>query len=91
MAYRKKHPSKDIEAVIKFAEKKGWRILMAGGSSHCWGRMLCPFGDKNLKCRCGDFCSVSIWSTPRNVINHASQLRKAVMKCVLTEDEDAEL
>lgn len=91
MANRKRHPAKDIEAVIKFAESKGWRIVSAGSSAHCWGRMLCPFGDKNEKCRCGEFCSVSIWSSPRSAVNHAKQLRKAIEKCIVEETSNEEL
>lgn len=91
MANRRKHASQDIEAAIRFAEASGWRIVPAGNSSHCWGRMLCAFGDRNEKCRCGEFCSVSIWSTPRNEVNHARQLRRAVEKCILEESDDEKL
>lgn len=91
MTNRKKHPSKDIETAICLAEKNGWRVVPAGRSAHCWGRLLCPFGDKNEKCRCGEFCSVSIWSTPRNNVNHAKQLRKAVEKCILEEKNHEKL
>ncbi len=47
---------------------------MAGG--HAWGRMYCPYNDTD--CRCGEFCIVSIWSTPRSGSHHARALRRVV-------------
>lgn len=74
---RARHPSKEIEAALRFAERRGWHIEVGG--SHAWGRMLCPANDP--ACRCGEFCITSIWSTPRNTSNHANQLRRIVEKC----------
>lgn len=54
---RKRHPIKEIEHALIYAEKYGWRIEMGG--SHTWGRMFCPNND--LECRCGEFCISSIW------------------------------
>jgi hypothetical protein len=37
MADRSKHPNKDIEAAIKYAEELGWEYRASGNSSHAWG------------------------------------------------------
>ncbi len=66
---RRRHKEKVIEAALAHAEVKGWRVEPASG--HAWGRMYCPFND--AECRCGEFCIVSIWSTPRNAANHVGK------------------
>jgi len=83
---RKKHPKKEIEAALKYAEKHGWTIKVAGG--HAWGKMYCPNNDK--ECRCGEFCISSIWSTPRNPVNHARQIRRIVDNCTSLENMEDE-
>ena len=85
----KKHSKKEVQAAIEYAESKGWRIEVSGGSGHAWGQMYCPHNDKD--CRCGEFCISSIWSTPRSPGNHAKQIRKVVDKCTgdsSTENEE---
>jgi len=74
---RKKHSRQDVENALQYAEAKGWRIEVGG--SHAWGKMYCPFNDKD--CRCGEFCITSIWSTPRNAANHAKQIRRVIDHC----------
>ncbi|PTN55725.1 hypothetical protein C9J98_03870 [Stenotrophomonas panacihumi] len=76
---RRKHPHPDIEDALRHAEAQGWRIKVGGG--HAWGRMYCPYN--NVLCRCGEFCLVSIWSTPRVPEHHARQLRRVVDSCLL--------
>ena len=76
---RSKHPKKEIEEAIRHAEGHGWRIEVGG--SHAWGRMYCPYN--HPECRCGEFCITSIWSTPRNVMNHARQLKRIVGNCAI--------
>lgn len=71
---RPKHPNKAIEAAIQYAEDNGWRYREAGGSSHAWGRLLCPEESR-------EGCQMSIWSTPRNPENHAKQIRRRVDNC----------
>lgn len=75
---RKKHSRKDIEQAIVYAEERGWRIEVGGG--HAWGKMYCPYNDQ--ECRCGEFCVASIWSTPKNSMNHAKQIKRIVDNCV---------
>ena len=37
---RKPHPKKEVEAALRYAELKGWRIDVGGG--HAWGKMYLP-------------------------------------------------
>jgi hypothetical protein len=74
---RRRHPNKDIEAALVHAEAHGWRVEMAGG--HAWARLYCPWNER--ECRCGEFCIVSIWSTPRNPVAHARQIHRVVDGC----------
>ncbi len=69
---RRRHPIKEIEAVIRAAEARGWRVRMASG--HAWGRLLCPHGSR-------EGCQISIWSTPRNAQDHAASIMRAVNRC----------
>lgn len=71
---RKKHPNKEIEDAILYAEEKRWRYRKTGGSAHAWGRLLCPLSSR-------EGCSLSIWSTPRNCELHARQIRKFIDRC----------
>lgn len=88
---RAKHPKKEVEEALRHAEGHGWRIEIGG--SHAWGRMYCPYNDP--ECRCGEFCITSIWSTPKNVGNHARQLKRVIDNCATRkraaeiDDEDA--
>jgi hypothetical protein len=69
---RPRHPSKEIEAAVQFAESAGWTVEISNG--HAWGHLLCPQHSR-------DGCMVSIWSTPRNRQNHANGIRRAVARC----------
>ncbi|MFI8719701.1 hypothetical protein ACIGHF_17690 [Stenotrophomonas sp. NPDC077464] len=75
---RPKHPKREVEAALTHAEWMGWRVAVGG--SHAWGRIYCPCNDS--ECRCGEFCIVSVWSTPRSPGNHADALRRVVDNCV---------
>ena len=79
---RRKHPKKEVERALDYAERHGWRVGVGG--SHCWGKLYCPAND--MKCRCGEFCRVSIWGTPRNPGTYARQIRRVVDNC--TGDSD---
>lgn len=74
---RRSHPKPEIEAALQYAEQNQWRIEVGG--SHAWGKIYCPYNDKD--CRCGTFCIASIWSTPKNPGNHAKQIRRIVDNC----------
>ncbi len=83
---RTPHPNKEIETALKYAESLGWRV--EAGGSHAWGRIYCPYNDK--ECRCGEFCIASIWSTPKNAGNHARQIRRVVDNCKYLKDRGQE-
>jgi hypothetical protein len=74
---RRSHPKSEIEAALAYAEQNGWSVELGG--SHAWGKIYCPYNDK--ECRCGIFCITSIWSTPKNAGNHAKQIRRVVDNC----------
>ena len=74
---RKKHPKKEIEAALQYAESKDWRIEVGG--SHAWGKLYCPFNDG--ECRHGQHCLSCIWSTPKNASYHARHIRQIVDHC----------
>ncbi|MGD9425559.1 hypothetical protein ACLHDD_10470 [Pantoea sp. NSTU24] len=74
---RKRHPNKEIETALRYAESLGWLVVTSG--HHAWGKMYCP---KNLlTCRCGEFCLTCIWNTPGNAHQHACALRRVVDNC----------
>ncbi|WP_294899841.1 hypothetical protein [Tatumella sp. UBA2305] len=77
---RAKHPHKQIEQALQYAESHGWKIVVGG--SHAWGKMYCP--ENNARCRCGEFCITCVWSTPKNPYNHARALCRIVDRCEFT-------
>lgn len=79
MSARPRHPDKEVERAIQYAERKGWRVVKRSG--HAWGRLRCPFADRNG-------CQVSVWSTPRNAGAHARQIMMGVDKCSHAEGDD---
>ncbi len=83
---RPAHPKKDVEYALKHAESQGWDVKVGG--SHAWGKMYCPYNDDS--CRCGRFCIVSIWSTPKNPVNHARDLRRVVDNCSILRKRRAD-
>lgn len=74
---RPKHPHKDVEAALAYAEAQGWRIETGG--AHAWGKLYCPYNDE--ECRCGIHCITSIWSTPKSPGNFAKALLRVVDNC----------
>lgn len=76
---RARHPKKEVEEAIQYAEHNGWRVEVGG--SHAWGKIYCPYN--NAECRCGEFCIASIWSTPKSPENHARQIKRVVDNCTM--------
>ncbi len=72
------HPDKDIRKAIAHAVAKGWTLHKAKG--HAWGILRCPEND--AACRCGEFCQISVWSTPRSPTNEARRIRRLVDGCM---------
>ncbi len=77
MADRPRHPNKEVEEAVEYAESLGWTVRMLGH----WGRLLCPHADRNG-------CQVGVFSTPKNCGNHARQIRRDVDRCPHTEELD---
>jgi hypothetical protein len=69
---RPRHPNKEIEAAVAYAEAHGWEYVRKG--SHAWGVLHCPRRGR-------DGHRKSVWSTPRNPFAHAKDIRKAVDSC----------
>jgi hypothetical protein len=69
---RPRHPHKEIEGAVQYAEAHEWRFIK--GKGHGWGRLLCPFNSR-------EGCQVSVWSTPRNPERHAKDILRAVDRC----------
>ena len=82
MAARPRHPNKEIEAAVAYAESKGWTCELAKG--HAWGHLLCPHHGR-------DGCMIGVWSTPRNREGHARAIRRLVDRCPHAETNDGEL
>lgn len=80
MTKRNRHPDKDIEAAIQYAENLGWIYHPSGNSSHAWGKLHCP-----LHTREGHH--ISIYTTPRNPANYAKLIRQRVNKCEHSNEE----
>ena len=69
---RPRHPDKDIERAVKYAESLGWRVKISNG--HAWGRLFCPQSTRHG-------CMVSVWSTPRNPESHARNIQRDIDLC----------
>jgi len=74
---RPRHPNKEIEKALAYAEKQGWQVVPLSG--HAWGKILCPWND--IDCRCGTFCQTSVWSTPRVPEHMAHNIHRVVDGC----------
>ncbi len=71
----KKHPNKEIRAAVEYALSLNWELKMTGKSSHCWGKLYCPTGDRE------NGCLVFVYGTPRVPEDHANQITRAVKRC----------
>lgn len=82
---RRRHPKKEIEDVLVVLENLGWRIELRG-TSHTWGLLKCPKNSSD--CRCGQYCQMSIFSTPKNPSTHAAKLKQKAMGCTMPPEEE---
>lgn len=69
---RDRHPKKELEAVVGYAESKGWTARP--GQRHAKFKLYCRHHDR-------DGCIVSVWSTPADVDNHAAAVKRAIDRC----------
>jgi hypothetical protein len=74
---RPRHPNKEVEEAVRYAEERGWTVRMLGH----WGRLSCAQADR-------DGCQVGVFGTRRNADNHARQVRRAVDRCPHQEREE---
>lgn len=81
---RAKHPKKEVERALQYAEVYGWRV--EPGGSHAWGRMYCPYN--RIECRKGRHCIASIWSTPASAGDHARDLARVIDNCEFREQSN---
>jgi len=72
MGARPRHPNKEIEDAVRYAEAKGWSWVKLKG--HGWGKLLCPHHDR-------EGCQIFVWSTPRRPESHARGIRRDVDRC----------
>ena len=81
------HGSKELpERNRRDAERLGWVVERRSG--HAWGLLKCRKHDD--QCRCGRFCRMSVWSTPRSAGNHARQLITRIDGCIHADLIDLE-
>ena len=78
---RRRHPNKEIEAAVRYAEALGWRFEKSHG--HAWGHILCPLHGR-------EGCIVAIWSTPRVPEHHAKGIRRKIDLCRHSHGEDVD-
>lgn len=81
---RKRHPSKKIEAALQELEARGWVVIE--GKGHAWGLLRCPANSKD--CRLGEFCQMSVWSTPKDPGGHLKKLRQKALACTQIGNEE---
>ncbi len=81
MSDRPRHPKKEVEEALQYAESKAWHVIKSAGHGHSWGHADCPGPER-----------IYIWSTPRDPQNHAKRIRQAVDNCQhhATEQREAD-
>jgi hypothetical protein len=83
---RPRHPKKEIEEALAYAERHGWRVVKSTGKGHAWGRVICPWNDR--ECRCGNYCQTSVWGTPDVPEHEANKIRRVINGCVRRMGEE---
>ncbi|HEX3599531.1 MAG TPA: hypothetical protein VHU84_05275 [Lacipirellulaceae bacterium] len=69
-----RHPKKEIQSAIEYAQDRGWHFTKAGPRAHIYGTLYCSHEGR-------DGCRVGVFSTPRSPSNHASHIRRRVDRC----------
>ena len=67
---RPRHPKKEVEEAVRYAESRGWRVDVGG--SHNWGALLCPAAGG---------CRLPVYSTPANPWAHGRRIKHQVDRC----------
>ena len=74
---RSRHPKKEIEAALQYAEQHGWAVTQKQPkTSHAWRRVTSP--DKQVKIR--------VDGTPKNPGDRAKDIRRAVERYEKSHD-----
>ncbi|MDQ6898903.1 MAG: hypothetical protein M3072_05245 [Candidatus Dormibacteraeota bacterium] len=68
---RSRHPKKEVETSLQYAENRGCRVEQRPGRGHAWGVVYCAACPQ-----------IWVWSTPTNPGNHAERIRKEVDRCL---------
>jgi len=66
-----KHAKGEIEKVLKEARGAGWLAL--DNSPGHFANIVCQYGHAD--------CWIAVWSTPKNLGNHARSIRQTVERC----------
>jgi len=74
MTGRPRHPKKEVEDAVRFAESRGWVVTMRGGG-HAWGVLRCGSGSG------AGHCQVWVFSTPSDPGTHAKKIVRQVLDC----------
>ncbi len=69
---RDRHPQKELEAVVEYAEQQGWEVR--AGKRHAKFKLYCQYHDRGG-------CKVSVWGTPADAKDHAKDVRRAIDRC----------
>ena len=77
---RMRHPKKEVEKVLAELEEFGWNVVERHGKGHAWGLVRYPYNDAD--CRCGEYCQMTVNSTPQNPSSHAAKLKRKALKCI---------
>jgi hypothetical protein len=78
---RGRHPKKEVEKVLVELEALGWTVVRRTGKGHAWGLLRCP--QPTEECRCGQYCQMTVNSTPQNAASHAAKLRSNALACTI--------
>ena len=72
-----RHPNKEIQAALNYAVANGWSVEKSK-RGHNWGRILCDHSGR-------DGCLKFVYSTPRDPVRHARDIRYCVDHCPHSE------
>lgn len=77
MTARPRHTRKEVEEAVEYAESLGWVWKKQGH----WGRLYCPQADR-------DGCQIGVYGTPRNSVDHARQIFRAIDRCPHRQEDE---
>jgi len=78
MAKRPRHPNKEIEAAVAYAETQGWSWIKVSG--HAWGKASLRASATETD------APFFVWSTPRVPEHHARQIKRDIDRCPHREE-----